>query len=361
MIITDIDLPNRFNKRLIAWSEQVDRPLPWRQEPDPYRIWLSEILLQQTRAETVVAYYNRFLEAFPSVQELSIAPIETVLKLWEGLGYYNRARNLHKTAGIVHTEYGGQFPETYEGLLSLPGIGPYTAAAIASFAFGRPHAVVDGNVIRVISRLTALQEPVDHPATRGILQQWADQLMGKSDPAIYNQAIMDFGALQCIPKNPDCARCPFSPDCTAYVLDLVSTLPLKRKKAPVTDRSFVFFIFYQQDTTWLTQRGDQDIWPQLYTFPFVEVSDISHRKRKPLLREQVHTWTGMNPQITLPQVPDLNQLLSHQRIHGFFLPILLPQDATIPVDWIAAQNGDFSTWALPRIIRTYIETIGLPH
>lgn len=360
MIELEFELPKQFNRRLINWSKQIDRPLPWRQEQDPYRIWLSEILLQQTRAETVIDYYYRFLEAFPTIRDLSEAPIEVVLKLWEGLGYYNRARNLHKTARIIDIEYKGQFPNTYEGLLSLPGIGPYTAAAIASFAFGLSHAVVDGNVIRVISRLTGLQDPIDQPATRRLIQDLANELMGRANAAIYNQAIMDFGAMQCMPRNPDCDSCPFGSDCLAHSMNLVSTLPVKRKKQPVANRFFLFFIFYQKDTVWLMQRGSQDIWPQLFTFPFVEVTDIPEKERPQRLRKQLYSWSGLDIPIRFPRNPELKQLLSHQRIHGYFLSVHLSKKKQPPADWVPVHQGDFSVQALPRMMKTYLEDYGLP-
>lgn len=353
-------LPQRFNNRLITWSKQVDRPLPWRRERDPYRIWLSEILLQQTRADTVVGYYHRFLKAFPTVQDLSDAPIDVVLKMWEGLGYYNRALNLHKTAQIVHTELKGQFPDTYEGLLALPGIGPYTAAAVASFAFGRHHAVVDGNVLRVISRLMGLQDPVDQPAIRQQIQYLANELMGTANAATYNQAIMDFGAIQCIPGNPDCPTCPFASDCVAFLTDAVSSLPIKRKKQPVADRYFVFYIFHKEETVWLMQRGHQDIWPQLFTFPALEVTAIPEKKRPLQLRNQLQAWTGLDLSIRFPHAPELKQLLSHQRIHGYFLPVHLPAKTKVPADWVSVRKGDFSAQALPRILKTYLESYGLP-
>lgn len=349
------NLPTRFHHRLASWAEQIDRPLPWREETDPYRIWLSEILLQQTRAETVIDYYDRFLSRCPTIHQLSDLPVADLLKLWEGLGYYNRAHNLHKTARIISRERAGQFPNTFEGLLTLPGIGTYTAAAIASFAFGLPHAVLDGNVIRVISRLAGIQEPVDQVATKRHLQHLADQLINKANPARFNQAIMDFGAIQCTPRNPACEDCPFSQDCLALQMDRVDQLPVKQKKQPVIDRTFVFFIFQKRDILLLVERENKDIWPQLHTFPAVEITDLPIRKQKTLLQKAVFDWTGLDLPIRLDKKPLLNQLLSHQRIHGHFIHINLPASTTLPVDWISIRNGDFSNHAMPRIMRTYLE------
>lgn len=349
------NLPNRFHHRLASWAERIDRPLPWREETDVYRIWLSEILLQQTRAETVVNYYHRFLSRCPTIHHLSDLPVADLLKLWEGLGYYNRAHNLHKTARIISIERDGEFPTTYEGLLALPGIGPYTAAAIASFTFGLPYAVMDGNVIRVISRLVGIQEPVDQAATKQLLQNLANQLIAKANPSRFNQAIMDFGALQCTPRNPKCVDCPFTNDCLALRMDMVSLIPVKQKKQSVINRTFVFFIFQQGDILWLVDRRDRDIWHQLHTFPAVEITDLPIRKQKTHLQKAVFDWIGLDLPFTVDKKPLLNQLLSHQRIHGHFIPLTLPVGTTVPSDWIAIRNHDFSKHALPRIMRTYLE------
>ncbi len=352
---TKNNLPSRFHQRLASWAEQIDRPLPWREETDPYRIWLSEILLQQTRAETVIDYYYQFLARCPTIHHLSNLPVADLLKLWEGLGYYNRAHNLHKTARIISQERDGIFPNTYEGLIALPGIGPYTAAAIASFAFALPHAVLDGNVIRVISRLAGILEPVDQASTKQQLQFLADQLIIKADPSRFNQAMMDFGALQCTPRNPGCCDCPFANDCLALRMDLVDQLPIKRKKQPVTNRTFVFFIFQKKNTLWLVHRSDRDIWPQLHTFPAIEITDLPIRKQKAHVQKAVFDWTGLDLPFILDKKPLLNQLLSHQRIYGHFIQMNLPTSTTLPSDWIAIRNGDFSQHAMPRIMRTYLE------
>lgn len=347
-------LPVRFAPRLFSWADRIDRPLPWREETDPYRIWLSEILLQQTRAETVIDYYNRFLKVCPSVHHLSELPIGNLLKLWEGLGYYNRAHNLHRTAQIISRERDGLFPDSYEDLLSLPGIGPYTAAAIASFAFGRAHAVLDGNVIRVISRLIGLEEPVDQIATRRHLQNLANQLLAQAEPARFNQAIMDFGAIQCTPRNPACEDCPFSQDCLALQMDRVDQLPVKQKKQPVTDRTFVFFIFQKRDTLWLVERENKDIWPRLHTFPAAEITGLPIRKRKAHLRKILSDWTGHEFPFSLEKEPLFNQLLSHQCIHGHFIRLALPDHSRIPSEWLPVRQGDFSNHAMPRMMRRFL-------
>ncbi|MEZ5032944.1 MAG: A/G-specific adenine glycosylase [Saprospiraceae bacterium] len=348
--------PRQFAQRLERWSRDIDRPLPWRGERDPYRIWLSEILLQQTRAASGIPYYLRFLEAFPTVHHLSHAPLDQVLKLWEGLGYYNRAQNLHKTATIVSQQLEGRFPDTYEGLLQLPGIGPYTAAAIASFAFGKRHAVLDGNVIRVLSRLTGMTEPVDLPESRHRLQSMADRLLGKHDPATFNQAIMDFGALQCIPRNPDCGECPFAGDCQAYLSGTVDQLPLKKKKAPVRHRYFTFFVVVHRGSTFLIQRDQDDIWRQLFTFPSAESSSREEMNDPERWARTIHAWNPQESRVDMRPLSVHTQLLSHQRIHAQFVLVLPEQELEIPDHWVPVHGANFTTFALPKIIREFLSS-----
>ena len=217
---------------LLQWYDRVKRDLPWRRSGDPYCIWLSEIMLQQTRVETVKGYYARFLERCPTVQALAQAPEETVLKLWEGLGYYSRARNLHKAAKAIVNEHGGVFPATYEEILKLPGIGPYTAGAIASIAFGQPVPAVDGNVIRVTSRLCGIRENVGVPSVRRKLEEEAAALVPKKRPGDFNQAMMDLGATVCVPGTPSCERCPLRTLCDAYAAGDAEDLPVLPRKSP---------------------------------------------------------------------------------------------------------------------------------
>ncbi len=216
-----------FQKILVKWYEQNKRDLPWRDITDPYKIWISEIILQQTRVNQGLNYYLRFINRFPTVEILANASEDEVLKYWQGLGYYSRARNLHKTAHQIRTDFQGVFPSDFSKLLQLSGIGEYTAAAIASFAFNQFHAVVDGNVYRVISRLFGIDTPIDSGIGKKQIALLAKQLLPEIDPGIYNQAIMEFGALQCVPVSPDCMVCPLQPYCKAYASDLVNILPIK--------------------------------------------------------------------------------------------------------------------------------------
>ena len=227
--MTDFPVAN-----LLDWFHKNKRSMPWRETSDPYKIWISEIMLQQTQVNTVIPYYERFLERFPSVEDLAEAPQQTVLKMWEGLGYYSRARNMHKAAREVVTEYDSQFPDTYGKLLKLKGIGPYTAAAVSSIAFQRQQAVVDGNVIRVLSRYFGIRDDVRRSAVKHDIQDIADSIIPESEPGDFNQAVMELGATVCTPKKPECGSCPLSVDCVAYKTAETDTIPYKspRKKVP---------------------------------------------------------------------------------------------------------------------------------
>ncbi len=261
----------QFSKRLTAWYLENKRDLPWRKTRDPYNIWLSEIMLQQTRIEQGLPYYNKFIAAFPSIFDLAAAETEQVLKLWQGLGYYSRARNLHTTAKYVAEELNGIFPDTYSELKKLKGVGDYTASAIASICFDEPVAVVDGNVYRVLSRIFNIHTPINTTAGNKEFKVLAEKLLDRNDPATFNQAIMEFGALHCKPQNPACHICPFNNDCKALKDDLVTELPVKLKKAKIKKRYFNYLVFnYENEATFLEQRSGKGIWNGLYQFPLVE-------------------------------------------------------------------------------------------
>jgi len=260
-----------FSNSLIKWYLQNKRNLPWRNTTDPYYIWLSEIMLQQTRVAQGMPYFFAFTEAFPTVYDLAKASEQEVLKLWQGLGYYSRARNLHKTAQYVAFDLNGKFPDNYKTLLSLKGVGDYTAAAIASFSYNEAVPVVDGNVFRVLSRVFDIEADISQPASKKIFQELAMELMPKDNPAIFNQAIMEFGALQCVPKNPDCSICVMNDGCLALKVNKVSQLPVKLKKTKVTNRFFNYLIFEDEEgKSIIQQRTDKGIWHNLYEFPLIE-------------------------------------------------------------------------------------------
>lgn len=259
-----------FAFKLIAWYEQHKRDLPWRNTKDPYLIWLSEIILQQTRVAQGLPYYLRFAETFPTIQRMAAAEEQEILRLWQGLGYYSRARNMHQSAKIVMQNFGGVFPDTYAKILMLKGVGNYTAAAIASFAFNEDVAVVDGNVFRVLARIFGIEEDIASGKGQKIFQQLADELLPKGKSAVYNQAIMEFGATYCKPVAPDCNSCIFTNKCIAFAQKRQHELPLKIKKLKIKERTFTYLVFTYQDKMMMKMRGVGDIWQGLYDFPTLE-------------------------------------------------------------------------------------------
>jgi len=265
---------NGYSNLIIAWYNLNRRLLPWRNTNDPYLIWVSEIILQQTRVSQGIGYYIRFVEKFPTVKALCDASEEDVLKYWQGLGYYSRARNLHKAAIVVESEFGGEFPVDYSTVIKLPGVGSYTAAAICSFAYNQPYAVLDGNVFRVLSRLYGINTPIDSSLGKAQFTLLAQELLNIDNPSLHNQAVMEFGALQCVPVSPDCGVCPLKADCKAYELNLVNVLPIKQMKVKVVYRYFNYLFIDYQGKTIMQKRLKQDIWQNLYEFPLIESSKL---------------------------------------------------------------------------------------
>ena len=259
---------SRFGETLVRWYQENKRDLPWRDTEDPYKIWISEIILQQTRVAQGYDYYCRFIERFPDVFALAEADEDEVMKYWQGLGYYSRARNLHEAARSIAAR--GTFPDTYEEVRKLKGVGDYTAAAICSFAYDMPCAVVDGNVYRVLSRWMGIEEPIDTVQGKKLFTALADELLERSVPALYNQAIMDFGAIQCVPSSPSCLFCPLSDSCVALQKGLVDVLPVKRNKTKVANRYFIYFYVRAGAYTFLHKREAGDIWHGLYELPLIE-------------------------------------------------------------------------------------------
>ena len=330
--------------------------MPWKEHSNPYNIWLSEIILQQTRVEQGRAYYERFAETYPTVQGLAAAPDDDVMKLWEGLGYYSRARNLLKAARLVAGKYEGRFPDTYAELLKLPGVGPYTAAAIASFAFGRQVAVLDGNVYRILSRYTGSSTPIDGTAGKKEFGAAATKALGNADAARFNQAIMDFGALVCTPKRASCDRCPLSGDCRAFASGRVYELPVKEKKLKRRDRYFHYLVLRDEsDRTIIRQRADKDIWQALYEFPLVETA----KGKASTEALAVHPdWPGWLPAEELcferrSQV--FKQQLTHQTIYAVFHAFRWEMMPGSVENSIVVQNKMLNNFAFPRVIAKYIE------
>lgn len=341
-----------FPNTLIHWYLQNKRDLPWRKTKEPYFVWLSEIMLQQTRIAQGLDYFLKFKETFPTIHNLAKADESTVLKLWQGLGYYSRARNLHSTAKYISEELKGKFPDNYKELLKLKGVGDYTASAIASICFDKPEAVVDGNVYRVLSRYYGIKTPIN--STKGIkeFKELAQTLIDKDQPGIYNQAIMDFGSMQCKPQNPDCNVCPLSNSCVAFEKSLIKELPIKEKKIKIKKRYFHYFIFVtKENKTVLELREGKGIWQGLYQFPLIEVFnnnvDVSQT-------EEFHKLIPDNSELKLLNAKQIIHKLSHQHLYTTFwkVEVELHKDATILL-------GDFSKYPVPVLIAKFIEQIEL--
>lgn len=311
---------------LERWYEHHKRDLPWRHTRDPYRIWLSEIILQQTRVAQGKPYYERFVSAYPTVNHMAQADEREVLRLWQGLGYYSRARNLHHTARYVTEKLAGKFPETYRDLLKMKGIGDYTAAAIASFAFGERVPVVDGNVYRVLARVFGVQEDITTTGAKKTFSTLATRLIQTAtDPATYNQAIMEFGAIQCTPVAPDCLLCPLQQSCVAYQTGRQHLLPVKAKKAPVRERYIHYLVFRNGQKLAMRERTDRDIWQNLHDFYLIETDEPKMALRDLPLPPAVDALVKQGVSVSAPT--EAVQLLSHQRIRANFYIIDLPDQA----------------------------------
>ncbi|MCB9281045.1 MAG: A/G-specific adenine glycosylase [Lewinellaceae bacterium] len=345
-----------FRTRLTAWHAANPRPLPWKDEPDPYFIWLSEVILQQTRVDQGWAYYERFRRDFPTVQDLAAASEDQVLKAWQGLGYYTRARNLHRAAGIIAGQYGGRFPRSYPEILALPGIGPYSAAAIASFAFGLPYAVLDGNVFRVLSRFLGLDTPIDSSEGKKQFQEISAYFLDKERPGAYNQAIMDFGATCCTPRRPACAGCPLMTECRALAEDKVDQYPVKSKKIERRTRYFNYLVVRFGDQVLIRQRLGKDIWQRLYEFPMVESESL------PETADALFGWPWFEGRKPAPDAVSLpfSQALTHQTIVAVFWEWRLPGEPKGIIAPVQAVNRkNLSNFAFPKIIDLFLENKSL--
>ena len=322
-----------FTQELLSWYNQHRRDLPWRDTKDPYRIWLSEIILQQTRVAQGLPYYRRFLEAYPALQNLAEAPLQEVLRLWQGLGYYSRARNLHRCARTIVNDFGGQFPKEYGQLLTLPGIGDYTASAIASFAFGQREPVVDGNVFRVISRVFGIESDIAKPATRRQFKELGRQLISEEHPDKFNQAIMEFGALQCTPRQPACHLCPFHASCYAYQNKIVHQLPRKSKRTTTRSRYFNYYLVRYQDRILMKERTTKDIWQGLFDFLLLE----SGQHQSPLngLETCMPDASLMHETAVMEPSDTYRHKLTHQDIYARFTEVKL-QNAAQLKSWMEA-------------------------
>lgn len=337
---------------LLDWYAREGRDLPWRRTRDPYRIWLSEVILQQTRVAQGMEYYLRFTERFPDVASLAAAPEDEVLKLWQGLGYYSRARNLHAAARQVVERFGGRFPAALEEVRSLRGVGDYTAAAVCSAAYDAPCAVVDGNVYRVLARLFDLDTPIDSTAGKRAFAELAQSQLDTAHPGRYNQAIMDFGAIQCTPSSPGCETCPLAGRCLALAAGTVAARPVKQGKIRVRDRWFHYLHISSGDRTLLRRREARDIWQGLYEFPLIETEgpvELPELVRLPLF----HELLGDAPWHLVRSVPLPKHQLSHQTLHAVVHRIETPS-LTPAATAMAVPTGSLGDYAVPRLIDRYL-------
>jgi len=300
-----------FSKSIIKWYRDNPRDLPWRETQNPYIIWLSEIILQQTRVSQGMPYFYKFSEAYPTVKDLALASEEEVLRLWQGLGYYSRARNLHFCAKQIWFELGGNFPDNYKDLLKLKGVGSYTASAISSFAFGEAKAVVDGNVFRVLSRVFGIYTDIATGKAKKEFEALANGLIPKENPGEFNQAMMDFGSRQCTPRNPDCEACPLNEFCFAFKNDLVQVLPVKIKKTKVKERQIHYLVLKCGENWVWKKRSTGDIWAGLYDFPTQEIKSILVK------------YAELKTKEFIPPQKEYLHLLSHQRLKVQFSEIRL--------------------------------------
>ncbi|MBL0357639.1 MAG: A/G-specific adenine glycosylase [Chitinophagaceae bacterium] len=310
-----------FTNQLLRWNKELNkREMPWKGEKDPYKIWLSEIILQQTRVNQGLEYYNRFVKAFPTVEQLAKAPENKIFKLWEGLGYYTRCKNLIASAKYIYNDLGGEFPDTYETILALKGVGPYTAAAIGSFAFNLPRAVLDGNVFRVLARYFGIDAPIDGNDGKKLFSLLAEELLDKKKPAMYNQALMDFGAIVCKPQLPLCSDCRLKKKCVAYLNNNTGQLPLKEKTISRKTRWFYYFVLQYNNQWHVHKRSSKDIWENLYEFMLVE-NDQSLTIEELLKRPAIKAIM-QKKSIAIKTVSGIyKQQLTHQTICGQFISL----------------------------------------
>jgi A/G-specific adenine glycosylase len=351
-------MPQDFTIDLLSWHRlQNRREMPWKGEKDPYKIWISEIILQQTRVEQGLGYYQRFIKSFPTLERLAKAPEAKVFKLWEGLGYYSRCRNLLATARIIMQEHGGVFPSDYSTILKLKGIGPYTAAAIASFAFGLPYAVVDGNVYRVLSRYFGIRTPIDALDGKKQFNTLAQELLPVREPGQYNQAIMDFGAVVCKPRQPLCATCIHRVKCKAFQEGKVEELPVKTKTTVLQKRWFNYFILHDKDGLVIRQRDQKDIWRHLYEFYLVE-QKTPFRPLKAGGKLYKNIPGPVRKKVFLSSRP-YDQKLSHQSIHARFITVAVTARFQVPPGYEKVPWRRVKSLPFPAIINQYLDQQGI--
>lgn len=343
---------------LVGWYRKNSRDLPWRHSKNPYLIWISEIILQQTRVNQGLSYFNRFIARFPTVESLAEAEEDEVMKYWQGLGYYSRARNLHAASKLVLDKFSGNMPMDYESILSLKGVGEYTAAAICSFAYDLPYAVLDGNVFRFLSRLFGIETPINSPKAKKEFSALAQFLLDKDSPALYNQAIMEFGALQCVPNSPNCEQCPFLNRCFAYQQNQIKIFPIKEKKNKVKERFFNYFVVDFGGYTFIKKRSENDIWKNLYEFPLIETEKKVSLEMLLKTEEFSILFSGASLSDIQVLSESVKHVLTHRIIYASFYKIKIDslQHHLFLNDFNKIQFPELSIYPVSRLIDSFLET-----
>ena len=353
MLNSEKDL--RISKMLRLWYDSHKRDLPWRHTNDPYLIWISEIILQQTRVDQGLDYFYRFTERFPTVLDLANAQEEEVLKYWQGLGYYSRARNLHATAVIIKEQYAGVFPTQHKEVLALKGIGEYTAAAITSFAWNMPYAVVDGNVFRVLSRLFGVSDPIDTGKGKKLFTELAYALLDVPHAGEHNQAIMEFGALQCVPQSPQCAVCVLQDHCVAFATNSVQSYPVKQQKIKVTNRYLHYFHIVIDDKTYLHRRDKKDIWQGLFEFPLIETAGLQTYDALVQTDAYKQLFEGCSIKHITLSLANKKHVLSHQVLYANFYTIELSRAGAGLDGYQQIASETLDSFAVSRLMHIYLE------
>lgn len=342
-----------WREKLVSWYNSNKRDLPWRDSDDPYKIWISEVILQQTRVNQGLEYYLRFVEKYPTVKALANAPQQDVLKLWQGLGYYSRARNLHEAARFMLKEHKGKFPRDYDSIRKLKGVGDYTAGAIASIAYNLSFPAVDGNVMRVYSRLFGITTPIDSTSGRKEMYELAKDMMPRSAPGIYNQAVMELGALVCLPAKPNCTICPVQEACYAYLNKMVMELPKKQGKTLQRKRYFHYLVITHKDSILIRKRTQKDIWHGLYDFPSIETTKPAEREK--FIKTKM--WEELLP-LSKPVIKDISEdhihILSHQKLYARFYHIATTSKKLNLPDCFWIKTTELENYAVPKLIDLYI-------
>jgi A/G-specific adenine glycosylase len=343
------------SQKIARWYDSNKRLLPWRETLNPYHIWLSEIILQQTRVNQGISYYEKFILNYPTIHDLAASGIDDVMLLWQGLGYYSRARNLLKTARIIVASYGGKVPEEYSQLIKLPGIGDYTAASIASLAYNKPHAAIDGNVFRVLARYFGIERASDTTEGRNAFKLAAESLLDRNNPGRHNQSMIELGALICLPGNPRCTECPVNDSCYALKSNAIDRLPAKKKKVKVTHRYLYYLVIQKENKIFIRQRAEKDIWEMLHDFPSIETSkpvsiDI-------LLKETMwKKYFGDRQLIIKSFSEEYKHKLSHQILHAYFIRLEVDSSFILTSAKEIGHN-EISNYPVPRLIERYLADI----